>query len=495
MIEDLMLRSGVQFGTSGARGLATEMTDEVCYAYTAAFIQHMEEAEDLKGSSIIAIGGDLRPSTERIIKAVAKAVEDKGYIPKNCGRLPAPAIANYGLINKIPTVMVTGSHIPVDRNGIKYTGKHGEILKKDEAGIKKQRVELPPGLFNEKGLLSDETTPLKYTTEATDIYINRYLEFFPQECLRGKKIGIYQHSAVGRDLIVKILTGLGADVTPLGYSDTFIPVDTEAIRHEDIVLARDWAEKYNFDSIVSTDGDGDRPLISDENGRWLRGDVAGILCAAFLRANTVVTPVSSNSAVEKCGFFKKVLRTKIGSPFVIEGMRSASETGAEIVVGYEANGGFLLASDIMSDGKVLKALPTRDAIILIIAVLLFSVEKKQNISSLLAELPQRFTASNRLRDFPTERSRAKITELCSGNEERDKKILEDIFGHYFGSLDSVDKTDGLRITFKSGEVVHLRPSGNAPEFRCYNEADSESRAMEMNKVCMNIMEAWRSDAK
>lgn len=52
-------------------------------------------------------------------------------------------------------------------------------------------------------------------------------------------------------------------------------------------------------------------------------------------------------------------------------------------------------------------------------------------------------------------------------------------------------TDGLRIYFESGEIVHLRPSGNAPEFRCYTEADTESRAVEMNRICMDIMTRWR----
>ena len=490
-VEDLMRESGVRFGTSGVRGLENDMTDMVCYTFTAAFIQHLEEKGELEQGEIIAVSGDLRPSTGRITGAVTRAVEDRGYIAEYCGTIPSPALAYYGISEKVPTVMVTGSHIPEDRNGIKYTRKGGEILKDDEAGIKKQRVVLPPDLFNEKGDILMEIRLPELTSEAADMYLARYLKFFPQDCLRGKRVGVYQHSAVGRDLIVSILTGLGADVTPLGRSDKFVPVDTEAIRPEDVESARKWADMYDFNSIVSTDGDSDRPLISDENGRWLRGDVAGILCAAYLRADTVVTPVSCNTAVEKCGLFKNVIRTKIGSPFVIEGMHKALETGDEIVVGYEANGGFLLASDIMLEGEIIKALPTRDAVILLIAILLLSREKK--ISELLLDLPQRYTASNRLRDFPAERSREKIAELFSGESGEDNKALESNFGQHFGPVASVDTTDGLRVTFKTGEVLHLRPSGNAPEFRCYNEADSELRAIEMNMVCLKIMETWRSD--
>lgn len=423
--------------------------------------------------------------------ASARAISDKGYEPQCCGILPAPALANYGLIKEIPTVMVTGSHIPEDRNGIKYTKREGEILKHDEAGIRSQAVKLTRGLFDDKGMFSVEEKPLIPGKEASDLYIERYLDFFPDNCLNGKKIGVYQHSAAGRDQMVIILSGLGAHVTPLGYSDIFIPVDTEAIRPEDTEAAEIWSNENNFDSIISTDGDGDRPLISDENGKWLRGDVAGILCAGFLEADAVATPISCNSGVEKCGFFKSVYRTKIGSPFVIEAMQQAKMEGAERVVGYEANGGFLTASSIESGGKILPPLPTRDAVILHIAILLLSIEKNMAISKLVSELPQRFTYSNRLKEFPTEKSSARINQLYTGDESKDKKTIGAIFGAPFGPVISFDTTDGLRITFESDEIVHLRPSGNAPEFRCYNEAATESRAIKMNQICMEIMAKWR----
>jgi len=490
-ISDLMDRSGVKFGTSGARGLVKDMTDEVCYAYTAGFTQYLEKKGELTGSGSIALGGDLRSSTDRIMAAVARAVADRGYWPENCGKLPTPSLACYGLSKAIPTAMVTGSHIPEDRNGIKYTKKKGEILKPDEAGIKSQVVKLPQGLFDGKGMFTTPAEPLIPTGSATDLYLERYLKFFPSGCLEGKRIGVYQHSAVGRDLMVDILSGLGADVSPLGLSDTFIPVDTEAIRPEDIEAAKEWANEYRFDAIVSTDGDSDRPLISDEKGKWLRGDMAGILCATYLGADAVATPVSCNSALEKCGRFKSVLRTKIGSPFVIEGMQRLRKEGAKRVVGYEANGGFLTATDMESGGKVLKALPTRDALILILSVLLLSISEKKSISGLVGQLPRRFTFSGRLKDFPSEISRARIADLSPDSELEEKEAIQAVFGRHFGAVAGVDKTDGLRITFESGEVVHLRPSGNAPEFRCYNEADSETRAIEMNRTCIEIMETWR----
>jgi phosphomannomutase len=470
------------------------MSDEVCYVYTAAFLKHLASSGLIDDGGAVAIAGDLRPSTDRIMAAAGRAVLDMGYVPVNTGKLPSPAVASFGLIEGIPTVMVTGSHIPDDRNGIKYNRSDGEITKTDEAGIKAQEISFDEGLFDEGGMLSEAYELPAVDDAAGRLYVARYVDFFGSGALEGKAIGLYQHTSVGRELMYEILTGLGADVTKLGFSDVFIPVDTEAIRPEDVELASKWASENNFDAIVSADGDTDRPLVSDEFGVWLRGDVLGIMCAAYLGADAVVTPVSCNSAVEKCELFAQVTRTRIGSPYVIAGMVEATAAGGECVVGYEANGGFLTNSDILgSDGegelkKTLAALPTRDAILPIISVLLLSISKDQTVSQLLGDLPQRFTASNRLKEFPTATSKAKLEVFASGGTG----AFEAAFGHLCGTVTDIDDTDGLRATYDNGEVIHLRPSGNAPEFRCYNEADTPERAAELNDACLAIMEAWRT---
>ncbi len=476
-INDLMVKSGVKFGTSGARGLAVEMTDQVCYTYTKGFLQYLEESGELKKDGReVAIAGDLRPSSGRIMAAVAKAALDMGYTPVNCGYIPAPAVALYGVTHGCPAIMVTGSHIPADRNGIKFNKCTGEILKFDEEQIREQVVESDDSIF-----LGEEFKLPAENMDARIDYVRRYLRAFPNDCLQGKKVGIYQHSAVGRDVLIEIFSGLGADVTPLGFSSTFVPVDTEAIRDEDCKLAKEWSAENGFDVILSTDGDSDRPLISDEHGVWLRGDVAGILASKYLGADSVSTPVSCNTALEKCGWFGDIRRTKIGSPFVVASMIEATYAGNKRVVGYEANGGFLTNSSFTVFGNELCALPTRDAVLPILSIILLSIKERKSISALLTDLPQRFTASDRIPDFPTEES-AQILEQFN-----EVSALEKAFGGCFGKVEFVDRTDGLRVTFQSADVLHLRPSGNAPEFRCYNEADSEDRVQEMQQQAMAIL--------
>ena len=484
-IQDLMARSGVAFGTSGARGLATAMTDSVCYAYTKGFLQYLEGAGELKrAGEAVAVGGDFRPSTDRVMAAVCRAASDMGYRAVNCGKVPSPAVALYGLENKIPAIMVTGSHIPDDRNGIKFNKPTGEVLKEDEKGMSSQVVELDDALFGADGNFAQAKAAPEVSPVAGENYAMRYLNVFSHDALRGLRIGVYQHSAVARDVLVKILSHLGAEVTALGRSEKFIPVDTEAIRPEDVQLAQDWAATGKFDALVSADGDSDRPLVSDERGNWLRGDVAGILCAKFLAADSISTPVSCNTAVEKCGWFAEIRRTRIGSPFVVASMMQATAGGAKRVVGYEANGGFLLDSEIEIAGKKLRALPTRDAVIVMLGILLLAKAQGKTVAQLAAGLPARFTASDRLKDFATEKSVAILAKFNSGAEAADKAAIETMFGDICGKVAGLNRTDGLRITFANEEVIHLRPSGNAPEFRCYAEAATDARAREITSLAL-----------
>ncbi|MGL1902004.1 MAG: phosphomannomutase [Fibrobacterales bacterium] len=484
-IEQLMNESGVTFGTSGARGLVSAMTDAVCYAYTRAFLQHLSDQGALTVGAGVAIAGDYRPSSERIMTAVGRAAEDGGYTAVNCGAIPSPAVALYGIDTGIPAIMVTGSHIPDDRNGIKFNKATGEINKGDETGIKSQSVDIPDGLFDSAGMFINKVSLPTQTIEADERYIARYVDYFGASALSGKIIGLYEHSTVGREEMYHVLTALGAEVIKLGYSDTFIPVDTEAIRPEDCILAKQWAKEYTLDAIASADGDCDRPLLSDEHGAWFRGDVLGVLCAEYLKADAAATPVSCNTVAEKSGIFKKVLRTRIGSPFVIAGMEQLKAETFQSIIGYEANGGFLTYSPFKSGEKELKALPTRDALLPIIAALLLSIQKETSLSQLAGAYPSRFTASDRLKEFPLEKSRAILKRLDTGSFESDALAIEELLKDECGTVDSIDRTDGVRITFHNREIVHLRPSGNAPEFRCYAEAESDNRAVELTQTCLN----------
>lgn len=466
-LANLATRSGVRFGTSGVRGLVADLSPEICRAYTQAFLGLSRQCE---GS--VLIGHDLRPSSPAIAAACATEVHNLGLLPVNAGILPTPALALAAQSWGLPAIMITGSHIPFDRNGIKFYLPHGEISKADEQQMLDSVISLAGGkLFSLPPASPDALT----------LYRRRYGNAFGPHALTGLRIGVYEHSSAARDVIHEILRDLGAKTEGLARSDDFVPVDTEAVSREDRARGRDWARDHRFDAIVTTDGDADRPLIGDETGEWLRGDVVGILCARALGAATVATPVSSNTALEGCAAFKTTIRTRIGSPHVIAAMETAR---MHPVAGYEANGGFLLGSNVNINGQTLTALKTRDAALPIIVVLAEARRRGVKVSSLVAELPARYTHSDRLQTVNVEACR-----VILGSIEREPGRFGALSDIEPGSPVTLDTTDGIRATFEGGDILHLRLSGNAPELRCYAEAASPERAQALCQACLRQIKA------
>jgi phosphomannomutase len=458
--------SGVAFGTSGARGLVNDMTNEVCFAYTLGFLQHT--LKNNRAKKIVAFGGDLRLSTPRIIAACIAAAKSLGFECYYQGFLPSPALTLYSLRKEIPSVMVTGSHIPDDRNGIKFCDYYGEITKADETSIRSQEVEIPE-------VVEIEALP-NPNDEALKIYKEYILSLFPKNSLHGINIAFYQHSAVGRDIAVEILIELGAQVKTVGYSEKFTPVDTEAIRKEDIDFAKEVCSTGEFFCMASTDGDSDRPLLSDENGVWLKGDSLGILVGKALGIEAMAIPVSCNTATEKSGFFKEVLRTKIGSPYVIEGIKEL-QSKYKNVAGFEANGGFLTEN-----------LTTRDALTPIIAAIIESKKHGLKISEFLAKLPTRYVASGIIREFPPELANRKLAELQGTDNS---ELVKSKFIKIAGNPVYANTVDGYRMEFENGDIIHLRKSGNAPEFRCYTESETLAKAESLSNKCLKVLECWK----
>jgi len=183
-----MAHSDVKFGTSGARGLARDMTDRICYAYTLAFIDWLKECGQITTNDRIAIAGDFRPSTPRIMHAVAAAIADAGMEALHCGFIPTPTLANYAIGQGIASIMITGSHIPDDRNGIKFYKPAGEILKSDEQAMTQRHVHLPEQRFDHGGQLISPAPLPNICGAAQQQYIRRYLSVFPASCLSGLRI-------------------------------------------------------------------------------------------------------------------------------------------------------------------------------------------------------------------------------------------------------------------------------------------------------------------
>ncbi|MFN3918846.1 MAG: hypothetical protein ACK4JF_00970 [Methylohalobius sp.] len=534
----------LKFGTSGVRARVEELTDLEVYCLTRGTLVYLEQigklVRDLKPSEVaIPLAGDLRPSTPRLLEATARAIVDAGYKVDYGGCLPTPALTYYALERGVASFVVTGSHIPADRNGQKANRCDGEVLKSDEAGIT-AAVELfraqeysrsaEESKFAPDGSLKPQfrlRLP-KVNLKLAESYRDRYRAAFAADSLKGLRVLFFEYSAAGRDLLPKILMDAGADVICVGRCGEFIPLDTEAISDAHLELLGDWVKRQDgpIDAVVTTDGDSDRPLVIGVEGEKLvvfPGDLLGAVVAQFLDADAAAVPISASPALEDFLGPRGISlrRTRIGSPYVIEAMRLWLTEGKQSVVAWEANGGFLLGSDVLLNGRPLKALPTRDAALPILCALTAARRRGTSLTGLLQEFPQIFGRSDLIDAFPQELSQkivayftaeaAEVEEVRFGNEEvvlsgtggkelaclpapstqagrwlARKRLLEEVFPPRLGfaPVVGINVLDGVRCYFANGEVAHVRPSGNAPQLRIYAYAATSARAQEIARLAV-----------
>jgi len=433
----------VTFGTSGLRGPAIDFTNNACAAYVVAFLRHI--ARDFEFRDVY-VAADLRESSPRIAASCVAAIELSGKNAIWAGNVPTPALAAYAMARNAPALMITGSHIPEAYNGIKFYRPDGEFLKDDEAPVRCLAEELLSGATEDQRSVN-LSVPL---ADVAEEYVNRSVNSFGSDALSGLKIGIDLHSAVGRDLLVRIFEELGAEVLPFRRMEEFVAVDTEALDSADLSRACAFIAEHGLNAVVSTDGDGDRPLVIDDQGRQVNGDILGILTARYLGAKTVVTPLSTTSALEESGWFENIHRTRIGSPYVVAEMARAA---AHPVVGFEANGGFLLGDDVTLKSGLLLRLPTRDSVLPAVAVLVRAKELGMRLSEIIATLPSRFMKADRVKEVPANRATPFLRAIETSQSFRSS------FSNLIAEPESISTVDGVRMAFANGDTVHFRQSG------------------------------------
>ncbi len=510
----------LKFGTSGRRGKVVDLSQLEIYINALAELEYLQSLDPSDGGIVrgedFFFARDLRPSSAgfvaeqagrgEIAQAIALAIRDAGLNAVNLGCIPTPALTCYALARGKGSIMVTGSHIPFALNGYKTNTSRGELRKQHEAPINEQvgRVRrrlydqpLEQSLFDKSGFLKAGRQDLPAENGAARAaWIARFRSFFSGVSLGDMRLLVYQHSAVGRDLLVEILESFDATVIPAGRSDTFVPIDTENIGAAQLAtiqaLVDEAVAKHGpLFAVVSTDGDSDRPLIlgvdpATARVRFFGGDLIGMLVAQYLRADAVIVPITCNDAIDR-GDLAAVVepKTRIGSPFVIAGMEAARRKGKQRICGWEPNGGFLTGSDMERNGAVLTALPTRDALLPILTVLTAAHSRRCSLQDLFGQLPKRFSRAALLENFPRQVSRmieARFSPRdADASESELASIRKELSGFFnsqmgFAPIARLDYTDGVRILFEDGDVAHVRPSGNADELRIYAVSDTQSRA-------------------
>ncbi|MBN1594706.1 hypothetical protein JW933_02160, partial [candidate division FCPU426 bacterium] len=450
----------IAFGTSGMRGLLGRWRDLQVYAKTRGFIRYAKQQGVASAGDRFALAEDLRPG-HWITRAIAKAAADEGLVVVNCGKISTSDLSLFGFQNKILSAMKTGSHIPFERDGIKFNWTDREVMKSEEKGILAavdqvmQELLAQPAaesLFDEYGMFKFEHQPVlpESTSEAVDMADGRMARMLPPGSLGGMRVALYQHSAVGRDHIPRRLEKAGAQVYSTGRTEVFTAVDTEKLDRDILFRILGIAEKAEkemggLDAVVFTDGDSDRPGVCPVEKKSALERIVHVLAVPFVFVWVLATQRSRQKALMEAGFLLSPLKVafysgELTGALVTEylhekyGVTSAAFTissseaviehltarglqvkqtrigSPEVIaagkdVSFEANGGFLLQKPLATSEGTVEANPTRSADFPIAMILAMAKEKKMSVARLYRQLPKWYGKSDFIDNFPEKKSR------------------------------------------------------------------------------------------
>lgn len=314
------------FGTDGIRGVANvdPMTGELAMQLGRAIAHLFKEA---KGRHRIVVGKDTRLSGYMLETALASGICSMGADVWLVGPLPTPGIAFITTSMRANAgVVISASHNPYYDNGIKIFSRDGFKLP-DEM---EDRIE--------KLILSNHLDSLRPTANAIgkahriDDAIGRYVVFlkntFPNDLtLDGLRIALDCANGAAYRVAPTVFEELGAEVIPAGIEPDGENINAQCgSLHPEVVTQLVLEEKADIG--IALDGDGDRIIFVDRNGKQVDGDHILAICGLQmlsedrLRKGTVVTTVMSNMgldhAIRNAG--GKVIRTRVGDRYVVEEM-------------------------------------------------------------------------------------------------------------------------------------------------------------------------------
>jgi phosphomannomutase/phosphoglucomutase len=427
------------FGTNGIRGIFGE-------TFTLDFVSDitLSLATFFKKGPII-VGYDGRNSSVIISKIVSSALNSTGLDCAVAGLIPTPCLqyATKSLGYK-GGIMITASHNPPQYNGIKPTAQDGvEISREDE--LKVEEI-----YFKKKWKITPQKLgTTKQEEKAIETYLNGIKSQINIEKIRSRKFKIVMDLGNGAQAITAptLCKDLGCDVITINEKvDGSFPGRGSEPTPENLHALSKTVVDYKADLGVAFDGDGDRSIFCDNNGKILTGDRSAILFSKFLLEkhpkSKIVTTINSTSTIEKIAALSnsKVIRTKVGSVEVSREMVSL-----KALIGFEENGGFMYG----------KHNQVRDGAMTLAIALDLLANSGKSVTEELRSLPASFTKKGKIECTKDEAS--KIIQTLKNIEHKK------------------DTTDGIKITLDTSNWVMVRPSGTEPIVRIYAESDSEEK--------------------
>ncbi|CAB4541050.1 MAG: phosphoglucosamine mutase [Actinobacteria bacterium] len=358
------------FGTDGVRGVANkEITAEFSLklAQAAAIVLGAQSRERGERPRAV-IAKDPRVSSDFIVAAVSAGLASSGVDVFDAGVLPTPACAYLTAdLGADFGVMVSASHNPATDNGIKFFSRGGHKLPDDV----EDQIEAEFG--NALLPIGEAVGEVSRFSDAEDRYLIHLLSSMRNQ-LDGVKIVVDCAHGAASAISPQAFTDAGAKVIVIGADPDGTNINSGyGSTHLSALQAAVVENKANLG--IAHDGDADRCLAVDENGKIIDGDkILAVLALAMkqrgeLARATVVSTVMSNLgfkvAMQKAGI--NVVETAVGDRYVLEEMRKegytlgGEQSGHIIFSQYATTGdgiltGMQLAAEMVASGKKLSEL-------------------------------------------------------------------------------------------------------------------------------------------
>ncbi len=343
------------FGTDGIRGTANSwpVTPEMAMRLGMAAATHFRKSDPRR--HLVVIGKDTRLSGYMLEPALTAGFTAKGMDVVLFGPLPTPGVAMLTRSLRADLgVMISASHNSYQDNGIKLFGPDGYKLS-DEAELAIEELMTHP--LDEGLAAPPDLGRAQRVDDAQSRYVEIVKSTFPRKLrLSGLRVVIDCANGAAYKVAPKALYELGAEVFAIGDDPNGFNINRE-IGSTDTRAMVEAVHRYRADIGIALDGDADRVVMCDENGRIIDGDqLLGLIAQSWkqqgkLSKKAVVATVMSNLGLENHlkGLGVALERTQVGDRYVVARML---EKG--INVGGEQSGHIVL-SDFSTTGDGLLA--------------------------------------------------------------------------------------------------------------------------------------------
>lgn len=443
------------FGTSGIRGHVGDLITP-----HLAMNVGLAASKFLKKHARVAIGRDIRTSSEMLEFALISGLLAGGCDVERLGIVPTPALAFLTKeLNCDAGFMITASHNPPEYNGIKVYDSDGTALFPEKEEIL------------EKIILAKD---FEYTTwqmignvrDSNDQFEN-YTDMLLRSVSIEKEFKIVVDPGCGAASFVvpHVLRELGCKLVTLNAQpDGYFPGRKSEPSPENLTVLCDVVQSSHADIGLAFDGDADRMVAVDENGNIAPDSLLALFSGYISNSHkgcTIVIPVDTSMCVQNRveAFGGKIVYTKVGDVFVAKAIK---KTNAKF--GGEPAGAWIHPEYNMCPDGPLSAVR-----------LLELIEKSDlTLSQNLDQIPKFFT------------KRSKIS--CPDNLKQ--KVMDmalDTIPSKFELISELFTLDGIRINFEDGAWILIRPSGTEPIIRASAEAQDHKRAKSLSKESEKIV--------